>query len=308
MVTAEVEIKDDEEQKLGVEKMIPMCRIKPRDDQPRESFDQGKLQELATSITSVGLVTAIEVRPIEDGGADYEVIEGGRRFIANLMLERKEVRCLIKPPYSDDEAWVHSLIANTCREGYTPRELVHQITRLQSMGWSNGEIASAFGRSEGWLYQYTKLQGLPEIILDMMAPSRPEKNRLKLAVAVLLAQIKDNELLQLEMARKICSEGMDVESALHLVSHDIGQRVGTMAQSPKADWNRFVTLSQQVGPRVDRIMNLPGTRFNEMFMERTADEVSTLHAKLLEACEGLKALSDVVGQIAKKKMAELGNE
>lgn len=90
-----------------------------------------------------------------------------------------------------------SLIANACREGYTPRDLVHQITRLQAMGWTNGRISAAYGHSEGWLYQYTKLQGLLEKILDMMASSRPERHRLKLPVAALLAQIKDNETLQM---------------------------------------------------------------------------------------------------------------
>lgn len=104
---------------------------------------------------------------------------------------------------------------------------------------------------------------------------------------------------------------MTVESALHLIkgsAHEVGQLVGTMAQSPRADWRRLVSLGRQIKSKFAIYLDLPGDHFKEMFTTRTADEVCTLHAQLVESCRDLIILRDKVEKIAKKKMSEVESE
>ena len=290
-------------EQLGTELMLPVDRVRPRADQPRQYFDEDELKQLATSIETVGQITAIEVRSVEEPGADWEIIEGERRWRAHRMLKRSKIRGIVKHPKDSDDAWVKSLIANVCRADYTPRELVSGALRLKDLGWTNVKIAAAFGRSEGWLYQYLNLRKLADDVLELMEPSHPEKNRLKLQVALLLTQIADEEM-QRRLAQHVYQQAMGVQEALHYIKKEmlaVGQKVGSLSRSPRSDLRRLHNLANRLSPSIATFVELPSARFAGMFEFQDPAVVEDLVTKLEQGYNDLGALYQAAQKELNKK-------
>lgn len=293
----------------AAERRLPIESIQPRKDQPRRHFNQAKLQELATSIQTVGQTTPIDVRVVGSSPLRYEIIEGERRWRACQLLERKTIRALVYD-YGDDEesieqAWEHSLIANVQREGYTPKEIVLSIVRLKNRGKGMSCIASMFGKSEPWVYQYARLASLPEDVLDMMDPEIDHKKRLKLQTALLIAQV-DGAALQRRMAKDAVGKAMTTVEAHDFVKRTAfakGQRVGTMREgSAHKDYERLLTFSRNFLTRIGIWMDLPGGRFQEMFASRELEDVYEVLSRFDDAKEEVGALCQAIQEIADKRL------
>ena len=96
----------------------PIARIKPSPTQPRRTFDEGSLEELAESIRCSGIIQPLVVR---QDGADYRLIAGERRFRASKKLGLTVVPVVIKD-VSPDEAFELALVENIQREDLNPVE------------------------------------------------------------------------------------------------------------------------------------------------------------------------------------------
>ena len=98
---------------------LPINEIIPNKEQPRKTFDEGALQELADSITVHGVLQPLLVRPLLSGG--YQLIAGERRWRASRMAGLKEVPVIIRE-LSDSEAMEIAIIENLQREDLNPIE------------------------------------------------------------------------------------------------------------------------------------------------------------------------------------------
>lgn len=112
---------------MGIEmKMIGIDEITPNPLQPREAFDREKLREMADTVSEVGVLQPIVVRP---KGKIYEIIAGERRWKASQIVGKKEIPALVKD-VPDEEVMVQSLIENVHREDLKPIEQARAILEV----------------------------------------------------------------------------------------------------------------------------------------------------------------------------------
>ncbi len=105
---------------------IQSSRIKPNPFQPREEFDQERIEELAQSIREKGVIQPLLVRR---RGDDYELIAGERRLRACNMLGLNEIPIIVKD-VDDRDSLEYALIENIQRQGLNPIEEAHAYQHL----------------------------------------------------------------------------------------------------------------------------------------------------------------------------------
>jgi ParB family transcriptional regulator, chromosome partitioning protein len=140
-------------------------------DQPRKHVDPDRLKELADSITAHGLIHPITVRRTDTD--QYMVVAGERRFRAFVLLERTSIPAIISEGSTDELA----LIENIQREDLSPIDEYQAIARLmEKHGYSQGEVASALGKSRVSINEIMSLAGLAPAILNEMRTANVSKS------------------------------------------------------------------------------------------------------------------------------------
>ena len=131
---------------------LPLRLIEPDPNNPRQSFDQQKLQELADSIKSIGLEQPISVRP---QGDRFMVIQGHRRFHAHQLLEAETIDAIVRTDIDERDAALRQIIENLQRADLSPIEeakgfrsamerlRVNQTQMARNLGVPRTKIAKA---------------------------------------------------------------------------------------------------------------------------------------------------------------------
>jgi ParB family chromosome partitioning protein len=141
---------------------IDLARIVPNPDQPRRSFDEAKLRELADSIAERGLIHPITVRKAEGDG--YVIVAGERRFRAFGLLERPTMPAIVMSEEGTDEL---ALIENIQREDLHPIDEFEAVARLiEKHGYTQGDAARVLGKSRGSINELLSLGSLAAAILE----------------------------------------------------------------------------------------------------------------------------------------------
>ncbi len=149
---------------------LPISKIEPSEHQPRESFDGEKLEALADSIRSHGIIQPITVRRLE--GDRYQIIAGERRWRASRMAGLDELPARIVDA-DDREAMVLALVENLQREDLNPVEQARGLRRLmEEYGCTQEGAAELVGCSRPALTNALRLLALPEPVLAMLEDGR----------------------------------------------------------------------------------------------------------------------------------------
>jgi ParB family chromosome partitioning protein len=149
---------------------LPISKIEPSEHQPRESFDGEKLETLADSIRSHGIIQPITVRRLE--GDHYQIIAGERRWRAARMAGLSELPARIVDA-DDREAMVLALVENLQREDLNPVEQAKGLRRLlEEYGCTQEGAAELVGCSRPALTNALRLLALPEPVLAMLEEGR----------------------------------------------------------------------------------------------------------------------------------------
>lgn len=139
---------------------LPLEALKPNPDQPRRTFDDDAVKDLAASIKARGLLQPILVRPLENG--DYQIVAGERRWRAAQRAQLHDVPVLIRE-LTDEETAEIALIENIQRVDLNPIEEAEAYARLASAhGRKQDEIAKAVGKSRSHVTNIMRLLDLPE--------------------------------------------------------------------------------------------------------------------------------------------------
>ena len=188
---------------------LPIQKLEPNRNQPRQDFDEVALQELADSISQHGLIQPIAVRPL-DGGY-YQIIAGERRWRASRLAGLKEVPVNILD-VDAQEAAALTLIENLQREDLNPMEEARGYEALISEhGLSQEEAAKSVGKSRPAVTNALRLLKLPKSVVSLI-----EDGSLSAGHARTLIPL-DNEKLQLETAAKITEQQLSVRQTEALV-------------------------------------------------------------------------------------------
>lgn len=169
-------------------KQIPLASVFPSPMNPRKTFNEEELQELADNIGKQGLLQPITVRPAADG--KYEIICGERRYRAMCILHGRnaEVQSIsaIVREMDDDEAFDAMITENLQRKDVDPMEEAYAFSQLIGKGNTAEEIALRFGKSVRFVQDRVKLNGLiPELMLAI------KENKMSISAAMIIAKLDE---------------------------------------------------------------------------------------------------------------------
>ena len=184
---------------------LPIYKVEPNPDQPRQDFDEEELQALADSITVHGIIQPLTVREMPNGY--YQIIAGERRWRAARMANLSDVPAVILEA-DDKKAMELALIENLQRQDLNPlEEALGYQTLMNEYGLTQEEAAGRVGKSRPAVANALRLLGLcPEV------QERVRKGELSAGHARAILQLK-SEKKQQEAAQKIVALGLSVRQA-----------------------------------------------------------------------------------------------
>lgn len=189
--------KQSDEPQNEIQKIDPE-KIKPNRWQPRRTFDETLLSELAESIKLYGILQPLIVRANDDG--TYELISGERRLRASKLAGLTEVPALVRE-FSDNQVREIAIIENVQRENLNPVEEARAYERLlNEFGYTKELLASKIGCSTTRLMMLLRLLKLAPQVQDFIIDGQ-----LTVTQALPLLTI-ENEELQIQTAEIIVSE------------------------------------------------------------------------------------------------------
>ena len=145
---------------------LPLREIEPDPEQPRKTFDEQALGELAASIAEHGLLQPIAVRP--HGVGRYLIVAGERRWRASRMAGLTEVPVIVKD-VTDEQAMELALVENLQREDLDPVEEAAGIRELMTRcGLTQEQAAQKLGKSRSALANSLRLLNLPDSVLELL--------------------------------------------------------------------------------------------------------------------------------------------
>lgn len=181
---------------------IDMGMVVPTEAQPRQSFKEDTIKELAESIEKNGLLQPIVVRPMD--GGKYQIIAGERRYRAFKKLGRKVIPAIVRD-YEDEEVDKLQLVENVQREDLNPYdEAIAYLKLKEKYGLKQDDIAKAVGKSRPYISNMTRLLSLEDEILEMLKNGEITVSHAKLILSV------DTKEERLKLAHKIKDAGLTV--------------------------------------------------------------------------------------------------
>ncbi len=187
---------------------VPILQIEPNPLQPRITFDPGRLQELANSIETNGIIQPILIRR---KGSHFELIAGERRLRAAKLAGLADIPAIIQD-YADDRVLEIALIENIQREDLNPIETAQALERLaREMNLSHEEIANRTGKDRTTITNMIRLLRLPSDVQLLVA-----ERRLSMGHARAILGLAKPEH-QTQLAEKAAAQGFSVRQVERLV-------------------------------------------------------------------------------------------
>tara|TARA_Y100000590_G_scaffold469245_1_gene655765 strand:+ start:1105 stop:1953 length:849 start_codon:yes stop_codon:yes gene_type:complete len=221
-------------------KNIETNKIKPNRYQPRGSFDENKLTELADSIKRHGVLSPIIVR--EAAGDSYEIIAGERRYRAAKLNQLKIIPCIIETA-ENQQSLEMALIENLQREDLNAAEEARGYDRLKrEFGLTQEEISQVTGKARSTIANTLRILKLPAEVVEML-----DRGKLERGHAKILVTLDDVEATRL--AKKIAKEDLTIRDLANNIKSKTNKTTHTKQQS--ADVERLCNeLSETIGHKV----------------------------------------------------------
>lgn len=201
-----------------VVRKVPLAQIGTNPGQPRKTFDQGDLEDLAASIREKGVLSPILLRPVQGRGYSYEIVAGERRFRASKMAGLNEIPAFIKN-LADENAMEIALIENVQREDLNPiEEAAGYVNLMNKCKYTLEDVSRLIGKSESYIRNSIRLNGLPASVKKLV-----EQGEISASHARTIAVAENPE----EMAREIIAKKMTVaetEQRIKKVARSAGAR------------------------------------------------------------------------------------
>lgn len=208
------ESKNPEAAKQLVE--LPVAKIHPNPYQPRTTFDEESIAELAQSIRQVGLLQPLLVRKV---GEEYELVAGERRLRAVTSLGMEKVSCIIQQEIVDETSAVMALIENLQREDlHYLEEAQCYASLLETYSLTQEQLAERLGKSQSSIANKLRLLKLsPEVKSAMVDAHLTERH------ARALLKLNDDKS-RLDMVKKIGERGLSVKETEQMVEKTLDRQ------------------------------------------------------------------------------------
>ena len=251
--------------------MISLDQILPNRYQPRTTFVEAELEELAQSVKEHGILQPIVVRRKGDGM--YELIAGERRFRAAKIAGMTAIPALVRNS-NDEKALAVALVENIQRENLNPMEEAKGYSRLMGeFGLTQDLVSRSVGKDRSSIANIVRLLSLPKDVQQFI-----ESGAISLGHAKVLAGLSTAEA-QLQLAQKIVSEQLSVRKIEEMISKkDRGTR--TKKEGPR----RFRNLEEQFRKRLGtKVQVKAGARGGQLIIHYFSDdELDRITSMILE--------------------------
>ena len=200
----EVDVKKEEVVELSLNE------LRPNPYQPRKTFDEASLQELANSIERSGVFQPIIVRRSVVKG--YEIIAGERRFRASKLAKKETIPAIIRD-FDEESMMQVAVMENLQREDLNPLEEAEAYKMLMdNLKLTQAEVAERLGKSRSYVANYLRLLSLPKLVKEMV-----EEERLSMGQARTLLGLKNKEEI-LKLANRCVKESLTVRQLEQMVT------------------------------------------------------------------------------------------
>ncbi len=228
----------------------PIEDLHPGPEQPRQAFDEGTLNELASSIRSQGVITPLIVRerPKTEGGG-FWIIAGERRWRAAQRAGLREVPVLLRDS-TRAKALEAALIDNIQREDLNPIEEAEGYKRLSDeLGYTQEQIAERVGKDRATVANALRLLKLPGSVRELV-----QKSALSMGHARALLGLEDTPAIE-RCALKVVARALSVRATEELVRRERGDAGGAKAKAPVVEKSAIVKdleqkLTRALGARI----------------------------------------------------------
>ena len=207
---------------------IDLDLIEPNNFQPRTSFDEERLEQLAQSIRANGIIQPLLVRRLSSN--KYQLVAGERRWRAAQRAGLHRVPCVVKE-IPEDKMLELALIENIQRQELNAIEEAQAYKRLiETLGLTQEMVAQRVGRDRTFITNYLRLLRLPEDIQRMV-----EAEQLSMGHARALLGVDEPDI-QRKLAKEISEKGMSVRQTertiKRIVEGEVTETVTTIKEDP----------------------------------------------------------------------------
>ena len=221
---------------------INLDEIRANPYQPRKTFDEEALNELAKSISEYGVIQPIIVKKSIKG---YELVAGERRTRAAKIAGLTKIPAIIKD-FNDNDMMEIALIENIQRENLNPIEEALSFENIIKLrNFTQEEVAEKFGKSRSYITNILGLLRLPEYTKELVS-----NGKISMGHARVLSKLEDDELIN-TLATKIVRDGMsvrDIENAVR--ENDYSKKVKVVRNNPPM-YNIFENaMREKIGTKV----------------------------------------------------------
>ena len=263
---------DDEAEQLT----LPISKVEPRSEQPREYFDQEALEALADSIRQYGLIQPITVRKLDSGY--YQIIAGERRWRASRLAGLTEVP--VRVIEADDRRTAElALVENLQREDLNPIEEAKGYKLLiEEYGLTQEDAARSVGRSRPAVTNAMRLLMLTPPVMEMV-----EKGKLSAGHARAILSVSEPSK-QLAAANEIIKKNYSVRKAEQLAARIAREPRQAPEESVEISVDYAAEISNELSKKLGRKVKLiDGKRNGKIEIEfYGADDREALIEKLLK--------------------------
>ena len=208
---------------------LRLHNIQPNPRQPRGTFDETGLEELAHSLREVGMLQPIVVRPAGEGS--YEIIAGERRYRAARLAGMDEVPAVVRTT-TDGDLLTEALVENIHRADLNPLEEAAAFQQLlDDFGVTHDQLATKLGKSRPAVSNALRLLTLPPALQAYVVSGKLSAGHARALVTL------EDAAAQTRVARRIVADGLSVRATEDLVrrltGEDTDQSLEELAASAK---------------------------------------------------------------------------
>ena len=261
---------------------IDTIRLNPR--QPRKSFDQGKLDDLAESVREHGIIEPVIVRPADNGA--YELVAGERRFRAAVQAGLRSIPAVARV-LDDRQSLEIAIIENVQREDINALECALAYRKLMDeFGLTQEQVAERVGKSRSTIANTLRLLNLPKSIQDSLDTGEISEGHARAILSI--AKIED----QIKVWETVVKEGLSVRD-----TEKLSRTPKASKTSKTPDVARATTCHGQTDPHLsdieDKLRRFLGTKVT---IGRQVSGTGKIEIEFYDE-EDLSRILDIIAQV-----------
>lgn len=214
---------------------LPLNELRVNPYQPRKTFNEESLNELAESIKEHGVFQPIIVKKSIKG---YEIVAGERRFRASKLAGKETIPAIVRN-FTDEEMMEIAVLENLQRENLNAVDEANAYkTLMENLHLTQDQVSKRVNKSRSHITNLLGILSLPEDVLTLV-----KENKLSMGHARCLSKLSDIEKIN-ELTKKVLAENLSVRELEALSSDNEIERKNKIVKSPKS--NEYTSLEKEL--------------------------------------------------------------